>query len=361
MRKAVVVIADDEPLARKALRGHLASLDWIGEVHEAGDGLSAIRAVDELRPHILFLDVVMPGVSGVEVAEQIAHRPYIVFTTAFERFAVTAFEIGALDFLLKPFGRDRVRAAAERGRQAIAHGMPSVVARAREALAEARPITRVFVRERGRMVAVPLEEVERLEACDDYVTLHAARPAAPGARAPAGPGGAPGAAALRADPPVARREPRLRLGDRTARRLARHRSAEERRAHRCEPARHGAAEGADLGQTLRVAQTTVLEAAGREVAITNPDKVFFPQRGLHEARPRRSTTSPSPRARCAASRGGRSCSSATSTAPTSEPFFQKRAPEQRPDWVETVELAVPLRPHRAARSSCATPRSSSGS
>jgi len=161
-RKAVVVIADDEPLARKALRGHLASLDWIGDVFEAGDGWSAIRTVDEHRPHILFLDVVMPGVSGVEVAEQISHRPYIVFTTAFERFAVTAFEIGALDFLLKPFGRERVRAAAERGRQAIAHGMPSVVARAREALAAARPITRVFVRERGRMVAIPLTEVERL-------------------------------------------------------------------------------------------------------------------------------------------------------------------------------------------------------
>ena len=172
-RKAVVVIADDEPLARKALRGHLTSLDWIGEIHEAGDGWSAIRTVDTVRPHILFLDIVMPGVSGVQVAEQITHRPYIVFTTAFERFAVTAFEIGALDFLLKPFGRERVRAAAERGRKALEHGMPSVVARARQALTADRPITSVFVRERGRMVAVLLKEVERLEACDDYVALHA--------------------------------------------------------------------------------------------------------------------------------------------------------------------------------------------
>ena len=171
MRKAVVVIADDEPLARR--RCAVAwLLDWIGDVHEAGDGLSAIRAVDDLRPHILFLDVVMPGVSGVEVAEQIAHRPYIVFTTAFERFAVTAFEIGALDFLLKPFGRDRVRG----GRA----GPPGNCARhALRRGAGARGAGRgaadpsVFVRERGRMVAVPLEGVERLEACDDYVTLHA--------------------------------------------------------------------------------------------------------------------------------------------------------------------------------------------
>jgi two-component system LytT family response regulator len=172
--KAVVVIADDEPLARRALRGHLAGLDWIGEIHEAGDGLSAIHVVDSVKPHILFLDVVMPGVSGLAVAEQITHRPYIVFTTAFERFAVTAFEIGALDFLLKPFGRDRVRAAVERGRAALEHGMPSVVARAREALTAGRPIRSVFVRERGRMVAVALDGVERLEACDDYVALHSA-------------------------------------------------------------------------------------------------------------------------------------------------------------------------------------------
>ena len=119
-RKAVVVIADDEPLARRALRGHLATLDWIGDVHEAGDGLAAIRAVDAVRPHILFLDIVMPGVTGLAVVEQIRHRPYIVFTTAFEKYAVTAFEIGALDFLLKPFGRDRVRAAAVRARASTA-------------------------------------------------------------------------------------------------------------------------------------------------------------------------------------------------------------------------------------------------
>src|SRR5215470_3333278 len=107
-RKTTVVIADDEPLARRALRGHLATVDWIGDVHEAADGWAAIHAVESLRPQMLFLDVVMPGVSGLEVAEQITHRPYIVFTTAYEKFAVTAFEIGALDYLLKPFGRDRI-------------------------------------------------------------------------------------------------------------------------------------------------------------------------------------------------------------------------------------------------------------
>ena len=153
-RKAVVVIADDEPLARRALRGHLATLDWMGEVHEAGDGLAAIRAVDAVRPQILFLDIVMPGLSGLAVVEQITHRPYIVFTTAYEKYAVTAFEIGALDFLLKPFGRDRVRACRGRGRAAIEPAYSRCRA-GREALG-VRPITRVFVKERGRVIAVPL-------------------------------------------------------------------------------------------------------------------------------------------------------------------------------------------------------------
>ena len=166
-----VIIADDEPLARRTLREHLREIDGIDVVGECGDGLSAIRAVDELRPDLLFLDVRMPGASGIAVAEQIAHRPFIIFTTAYDRYAVTAFEIGALDYLLKPFGRERVRAVLARAREALEHGMPAVAARA-SVLSAARPLSHVFVKERGRMLAVPLDRVERLEACDDYVALY---------------------------------------------------------------------------------------------------------------------------------------------------------------------------------------------
>src|SRR5213075_1697426 len=171
MNDVRVLIADDEPLARRTLREHLSSVDWIKEIHEAADGLTAIRSVDALKPDLLFLDIRMPGASGIAVAEQISHRPYIVFTTAFDRYAVTAFEIGALDYLLKPFGRDRVLAVLERARIGIEHGMPPIAARASQVLAESKPLTRVFVKERGRMIAIPLERVERLEACDDYVAF----------------------------------------------------------------------------------------------------------------------------------------------------------------------------------------------
>jgi two-component system LytT family response regulator len=168
---ARVVIADDEPIARRALREHLGGVDWIGAVHEAGDGLAAIRAVDTLRPDLLFLDIRMPGASGIAVVEQIIHRPYIIFTTAFDCYAVTAFELGALDYLLKPFGRERLLTVLARARVAMQHDVPPIVARASGALSLARPLERVFVKERGRMIAIVLDEVERLEACDDYVAL----------------------------------------------------------------------------------------------------------------------------------------------------------------------------------------------
>ncbi len=171
MNDARVLIADDEPLARRTLREHLSEVDWIAEIHEVGDGLSAIRAVDSLRPDLLFLDIRMPGASGIAVAEQISHRPYIIFTTAFDRYAVTAFEIGALDYLLKPFGRERVLGVLARAHAAMEHGMPAIAARAWNALSATKPLSHVFVKERGRMIAVPLEKVERLEACDDYVAV----------------------------------------------------------------------------------------------------------------------------------------------------------------------------------------------
>ena len=171
MNDARVVIVDDEPLARRTLRGHVSTVDWIGEVEEAGDGLTAIRIIDTVKPDLVFLDIRMPGTSGIAVAEQIMHRPYIIFTTAYDRYAVTAFEIGALDYLLKPFGRERVLAVLERARVGLEHGMPPIAARASQVLSQSKPLSRVFVKERGRMVAIPLEQVEHFEACDDYVAL----------------------------------------------------------------------------------------------------------------------------------------------------------------------------------------------
>ena len=170
---ATALIADDEPLARQKLRELVAEVPWMECVGEAADGFEALRQVDGVRPDVLFLDIQMPGLSGLEVLARATHVPTVVFTTAYDRYAVAAFELQALDYLLKPFGRRRFLAAIERVREAVAQreGAPALE-RAREALQPGRYLTRLFVRDRGRIVPVRVTDIQRLEARDDYVAVY---------------------------------------------------------------------------------------------------------------------------------------------------------------------------------------------
>jgi two-component system, LytTR family, response regulator len=175
------LLIEDEPLARRQLRELADGVPWLACVGEVEDGATAVRAIDELRPDLIFLDIRMPELSGLEVLERVAHEPAVIFTTAFDSYAVAAFELGALDYLLKPFGRERFLAAVERARRALTAAHPeesdrdtSIISRARAALGSSgEPTERIFVRDRGRIVPVPVREIERLEAEDDYVAIHA--------------------------------------------------------------------------------------------------------------------------------------------------------------------------------------------
>ena len=169
--KGSVLIADDEPLARRTLREHLRSLGWTGEIHEARDGKTAIAMANHERPELLFLDIVMPGGTGLEVLEQLDYEPKVIFTTAFDQYAVTAFELGALDYLLKPFGRDRLERVLRRA-QAVSNGPAApLLARARESLEQTRALSRIFVRDANRILPIALESIERVQGADDYVTI----------------------------------------------------------------------------------------------------------------------------------------------------------------------------------------------
>jgi two-component system LytT family response regulator len=175
------LVIEDEPLARRQLRELAADVPWLSFVGEAEDGAAAVRAIDELRPDLVFLDIRMPELSGLEVLERVEHEPAVIFTTAFDQYAVAAFELGALDYLLKPFGRERFLAAVERARRALGTERDhesdhdaSTLARTRAALgATTGPMERIFVRDRGRIIPIPVREIERLEAEDDYVAVYA--------------------------------------------------------------------------------------------------------------------------------------------------------------------------------------------
>jgi two-component system LytT family response regulator len=171
--KVTTLVVDDEPVARAGLKGMLSAFDWIEVVGEAADGLSAARAIETLKPELVFLDVQMPGLLGTDVLRRVTHRPFVIFTTAYSQHAVTAFELGAVDYLLKPFGIERLTAAMERIRGAI--GEPSsvdAIERLSGALGRG-PITRLFVRVGNATVLIPLDRVTRLEADGDYVAAHA--------------------------------------------------------------------------------------------------------------------------------------------------------------------------------------------
>jgi two-component system LytT family response regulator len=166
-----VLIADDEPLARRTLREHLRDLGWAGPVHEARDGKTAIEVANIHRPDLIFLDIVMPGATGLEVLEQLDYEPKVIFTTAYDDYAVTAFELGALDYLLKPFGRERLERVVRRAQAALNGPATPLLSRARESLAQTRTLSRIFVRDGNRIVPIPLADLERVQGADDYVTI----------------------------------------------------------------------------------------------------------------------------------------------------------------------------------------------
>lgn len=168
------LIADDEPLARRTLLEYLKALGWQGPVHEAGDGQTTIDIANRLRPDLIFLDIVMPGATGLEVLEQLDYEPKVIFTTAYDQYAVTAFELGALDYLLKPFGRDRLELVLKRAQAALAGASAPLLHRAKESLQNVRAFSRIFVRDGNRIVPVQLASIERIQGADDYVTVFTA-------------------------------------------------------------------------------------------------------------------------------------------------------------------------------------------
>ncbi len=173
------LVVEDEAPARRRLVELLRRVDWIDCLGAAENGDRAITLIDSLRPDLVFLDIQLPGLSGLDVLRRVRHQPAVIFTTAYDRYAVSAFELEALDYVLKPFGEERLLVALRRARRALEdRDSEPVRERAARALTaaepghgEAEPLARFFVRDRGRLVPVDAREIVRLEADDDYVRV----------------------------------------------------------------------------------------------------------------------------------------------------------------------------------------------
>ncbi len=173
MKSLRALLAEDEALARQNLREYLADVPWVTLVGEAADGLEAVRLAAELRPDLLFLDVRLPELDGLEVARRVASAAEIVFTTAYDRFAIAAFELGAIDYLVKPFGRERFAATLQRLQARLGQGGDSAVARAQDALGPG-PLRRLYARQGERIVPIPVASIVRVQAQGDYAEVRCA-------------------------------------------------------------------------------------------------------------------------------------------------------------------------------------------
>ena len=167
-----VAIVDDEPLARYKIRALLDTDDAVRVVGEANDVRSAIAMIDELEPDLVFLDVQMPDGTGMDVLRAIQYDPDVIFTTAFDSYAITAFEVGAIDYLLKPFSRGRFQQALQRVRsvtQGDSRGARRP--RTRNETSASTNIERLFVPTRTGTLHLELSDVEYFQGQGDYVLL----------------------------------------------------------------------------------------------------------------------------------------------------------------------------------------------
>ena len=172
MQTKTVLIAEDEPLARESLRDWILERPELRLIGEAADGAEALEQINLLKPDVVFMDIQMPEMTGLEVLKRLAHMPEVVFTTAFDQHAVTAFELNAVDYLLKPFSRERFDAAVERLLDMPApSGEALQLALSQAAARGTGMLDRILVRDRGRIFPLAVSAIEYLKADAKYTAI----------------------------------------------------------------------------------------------------------------------------------------------------------------------------------------------
>lgn len=167
----VIIVEDEEP-ARDLLKRYLSASTNIEIIGEFADGFEAAKAINSLKPDLVLLDIQLPRLTGFEILEIIEHPAAIIFTTAYDEYALKAFERNAVDYLLKPFSRDRFLQALERAKERMAAKSAPNLETLAENLTPNEPLNRIVVKTGKAIQVVPIEQIEMIEASDDYVSIY---------------------------------------------------------------------------------------------------------------------------------------------------------------------------------------------
>ncbi len=173
--KIKVIIIDDESLARQITKSYLSKKSDFEIIAECSNGFDAIKKINELKPDLIFLDIQMPKLTGFEMLELIEEPPVIIFTTAFDHFAIKAFEVNAIDYLLKPFSEERFEAALQKAVLQLGDrfrknsAIENIIKTADEKI---EFLERVVIKDGSKITVIPVGEIKWIEAQDDYVLIN---------------------------------------------------------------------------------------------------------------------------------------------------------------------------------------------
>jgi two-component system, LytTR family, response regulator len=171
MSKAIII--DDEPLSREIIKSYLKSFPEIEVMEECGDGFAGVKAIQQHQPDIIFLDIQMPKITGFEMLELIEQKPAIIFITAYDAFAIKAFEANAVDYLLKPVAEERFQSAILKWKSQVAPINPAPVENVLSAISSvSSQQNRVVVKTGSKVKIIPVHEIQFIEADDDFVKIH---------------------------------------------------------------------------------------------------------------------------------------------------------------------------------------------
>jgi two-component system, LytTR family, response regulator len=171
--KIRVLIIEDEELARKLLRTYLNDYSELEILGECENGFEGVKSINELKPDLIFLDIQMPKITGFEMLELIDHHPEIIFTTAYDQYALKAFEYNAADYLLKPFSKERLQGALEKVKEKLAKQTDheDIVEKMNNFPRE-EFLDRVVVKDRHKIHIIPADQIRYIESLDDYVLIY---------------------------------------------------------------------------------------------------------------------------------------------------------------------------------------------